>query len=225
VEKIPKKGNNLGRNSSRHHCGAQSEQWCASGIYRLNILVTTDVSQPIQKIIGISWLTSADTINHIIGIGCTMSADTNNVSGIRGVTPLTQNPNHGEFFCCAIRLPKFPTLCAAASLNTAYLDATSLGASVTSLDATPSPSPSSNPPSASMPHRRQPSRSVAIAFPDPPPTPSRHTVAIAVPKVGVASSPTTTSPTILLSTRILKVTTLHKNRQLIYHDALNMIIK
>jgi hypothetical protein len=48
-------------------------------------LVSVDVSQQIQKIIGIDWIMSADTINHIFGIGCTMSADTNNVSGIRGV--------------------------------------------------------------------------------------------------------------------------------------------
>jgi hypothetical protein len=64
----------LGRNSSRHHCGARSEQWCVGVIYRLSILVSADVSQPIQK---------------IIGIDCTMVADTNNVSGIRGVTPPT----------------------------------------------------------------------------------------------------------------------------------------
>jgi hypothetical protein len=88
-------------------------------IYRLSILVSADVSQPIQKIIGISYFMSADTINHIFGIGCTMSADTNNVSGIIGVTPLTRNPNHGEILVCAVRLPKFPALCVAASLDTA----------------------------------------------------------------------------------------------------------
>jgi hypothetical protein len=55
-------------------------------IYRLIILVSADVSQPIQKIIGIGYLMSANTINYIFGIDCTMSADTNNVSGIRGVT-------------------------------------------------------------------------------------------------------------------------------------------
>jgi hypothetical protein len=55
----------------------------------LNILVSVDVSQPIQKIIGIGWLTSADTINHIFCIGYTMSADINNVPDIRGVTPPT----------------------------------------------------------------------------------------------------------------------------------------
>jgi hypothetical protein len=55
------------------------------GIYRLSILILANVSQLIQKIIGISWLTSVDTINQIFGIGCIMSADTNNVSGITGV--------------------------------------------------------------------------------------------------------------------------------------------
>jgi hypothetical protein len=54
-------------------------------IYRLSILVSADVSQPIRKILGIDYLISADTINHIFGIGCTMSADINNVSVIRGV--------------------------------------------------------------------------------------------------------------------------------------------
>jgi hypothetical protein len=107
----------LGRNSSRRHCGARSEQWCVGVIYRLSILVSTDVSQPIQKIIDISYLMSVDTINHIFDIGCTMSADTNNVSGIRGGTPPTQNPNHGEILICTVRLPKFPALCIAASLN------------------------------------------------------------------------------------------------------------
>jgi hypothetical protein len=38
-------------------------------IYRLGILVSTDVSQPIQKIIGIGYLMSIDTINYIFGIG------------------------------------------------------------------------------------------------------------------------------------------------------------
>jgi hypothetical protein len=79
----------LGWNSSHHHYGARSEQWCVGVIYRLSILVSADVSQPIQKIIGIGYLMSATTINHIFCIGCTMSADTNNVLGIRGVTPLT----------------------------------------------------------------------------------------------------------------------------------------
>jgi hypothetical protein len=183
-------------------------------------LVSTDVSQSIQKIIGIGWLTSADTINHIFGIGCTISADTNNISGKRGVTLPARNPNRGDFFYCAVRLPKFLALCATASLDT-----TSLGASIASLDATPSPSPSSTPPSASTPRHHQPRHTVTIAFPDPSPTPSCRTIAIAVPEDGAAPSPMMTSPTILLSTRILKVTTLHKNRQLIYHDALNMIIK
>jgi hypothetical protein len=60
-----------------------------SVIYRLSILVSADVSQPIQKIIGIGYLMSVDIINHIFGIGCIISADNNNVSGIRGVTPPT----------------------------------------------------------------------------------------------------------------------------------------
>jgi hypothetical protein len=83
----------------------------------------------------------------------------------------TRNPNHGEFFC-VVRLPNFPALYAAASL-----DAASLGASVASLDATPSPSPSSAPPSALMPCRRQLRRTVAIAIPDLSPTLSRRTIA------------------------------------------------
>jgi hypothetical protein len=37
VEKYLKKGN-LGRNSSCRHCGAQSEQWCVGGIYRLSFV-------------------------------------------------------------------------------------------------------------------------------------------------------------------------------------------
>jgi hypothetical protein len=79
----------LGRNSSCRHCGARSKQWCVGVIYRLSILISADVSQPIQKIVGIGYLMSADTINHIFDIGYTMLADTNNVSGIRGVTPST----------------------------------------------------------------------------------------------------------------------------------------
>jgi hypothetical protein len=79
----------LDQNSSRHHCGAQSKQWCVGVIYRLSILVSADVSHPIQKITGICDLMSADTINHIFCISCTMSADTNNILGIRGVTPPT----------------------------------------------------------------------------------------------------------------------------------------
>jgi hypothetical protein len=59
----------LDQNNSRHHCGARSEQWCVGVIYRLGILVSTDVSQPIQKIIGIGYLMSIDTINYIFGIG------------------------------------------------------------------------------------------------------------------------------------------------------------
>jgi hypothetical protein len=53
------------------------------------------------------------------GIGYTISVDTNNVLGIRGVTPPTRNPNRDEILVCAIRLPKFPTLYAAASLDAA----------------------------------------------------------------------------------------------------------
>jgi hypothetical protein len=89
-------------------------------------LVSAGVIQPIQKIIGIGWLTLADTINEIFGIGWITSADTNNVPGIRGVPPPTRNPNHGEIFFCAIRLPNV----GAASLD----DAASLGAAA-SLDA------------------------------------------------------------------------------------------
>jgi hypothetical protein len=90
-----------------------------SVIYRLSILVSADVSHPIQKIIGISYLMLVNTINHIFGIDCTMSADTNNVSDIRGVTPLMRNPNRCEILVCAVRLPKFPALCAATSLDAA----------------------------------------------------------------------------------------------------------
>jgi hypothetical protein len=43
-----------------------------------SLLVAADVSQPIQKMIGIGWLRSADTNNLIFGIGCAMPADTNN---------------------------------------------------------------------------------------------------------------------------------------------------
>jgi hypothetical protein len=88
-------------------------------IYRLSILVSTDVRQPVQKIIGIRYLRSADTIDHIFGIGCTMSTDTNNVSGIRGVTPSTRNPNHSEILVITVRMPKFPALYATASLDAA----------------------------------------------------------------------------------------------------------
>jgi hypothetical protein len=107
----------LSRNSSRRHCGARLEQWCVGVIHRLSILVSTDVRQPIQKTIGFGYLMSAGTINHIFGTGCTMSADTNNVSGIRGVTLSMQNTNHGEILVCVVRLPKFPALCATASLD------------------------------------------------------------------------------------------------------------
>jgi hypothetical protein len=73
-------------------------------------------------------------------------------------------------FFCVVRLPNFPALYAAASL-----DAASLGASIFSLDATPSPS--STPPSASMPRHRQLRRTVAIAIPDLSPTLSRRAIA------------------------------------------------
>jgi hypothetical protein len=43
-----------------------------------SLLVVADVSQSIQKMIGIGWLRSADTNNLIFGIGCAMLADTNN---------------------------------------------------------------------------------------------------------------------------------------------------
>jgi hypothetical protein len=56
----------------RYHCGAQSdivsEQWCGRPIYRLSIMVSADVSWPIQKLIGISWIRLIDTINRICGI-------------------------------------------------------------------------------------------------------------------------------------------------------------
>jgi hypothetical protein len=42
-----------------------------------SLLVAGDVSQPIQNMIDISWLRSADTNNLIFGIGCAMQADTN----------------------------------------------------------------------------------------------------------------------------------------------------
>jgi hypothetical protein len=83
----------LDQNSSCRHCGARSEQWCVGVIYRLSIFVSADVSQPIQKIVGIGYL---------------MSADTNNVLGIRGVTPPTRNPNHGKFWFAPSGCPNFP---------------------------------------------------------------------------------------------------------------------
>jgi hypothetical protein len=43
-----------------------------------SLLVAADVSQPIQKMIHIGWLRSADTNNLIFGIGCAMPADMNN---------------------------------------------------------------------------------------------------------------------------------------------------
>jgi hypothetical protein len=116
VEKIPC---NLCRKSRHRHCDAQSEQWFASSIYRLSILVSLDVSQPIQKIIGIGYHMSADTIKHIFLISCTMSADTNNVSGIRGVIHQRKTLTRGEILVCAVRLLDFPAHYAAASLYAA----------------------------------------------------------------------------------------------------------
>jgi hypothetical protein len=68
LKNTSKKGNNLGRNSSRRHrvLGRNSGVW-AVFIGRA-LLVSADVSQPIQKIIGIGYITSADTINKIFGI-------------------------------------------------------------------------------------------------------------------------------------------------------------
>jgi hypothetical protein len=43
-----------------------------------SLLVAADVSQPIQKMIGIGWIRSADTNNLIFGIGCAMPVETNN---------------------------------------------------------------------------------------------------------------------------------------------------
>jgi hypothetical protein len=76
-------------------------------IYRLSILVSADVSQPIQKIIGIGYLMSANTNNLIFGIGCAMPADMNNVPGIRGVTRQHETLTRGEILVCTIRLPNF----------------------------------------------------------------------------------------------------------------------
>jgi hypothetical protein len=101
----------LGQNSRCRHCGARLEQWCVGVIYRLRILVSTDVSQPIQKINGIGYLMSVDTINHIFDIGCT-------ISGCPSFPPM-QNPNHGKILVCAVRLPMFPALCTATSLDAA----------------------------------------------------------------------------------------------------------
>jgi hypothetical protein len=124
------------------------------------LLVSADVSQLIQRIIGIGWLTSADTINHIFGISYTVSVDTNNVQGIRGVTPPMRNANRGEIWFCAVSLPNIPTLYVATSIGVApprsaqrhlprlyrrlplhrTIDTASLGASVASLEVVPSPS-------------------------------------------------------------------------------------
>jgi hypothetical protein len=106
-----------------------------------------------------------DTINHIFDIDCTISVDINNVSCIRGVTLQTWNSNRGEIWFCTVRLPNFPTLYTAVSL-----------------DATPSTQPPSVPPPPPSTPRRcrrqpcprprlQPSRrAVAVANPIPDPT-------------------------------------------------------
>jgi hypothetical protein len=164
----------LGRNCSHRHYGARSELWCVGVIYRLSILISADVSQPIQKIIGIDYLMSADTIKHIFGIGCTMSVDTNNVSGIRGVTPSMQNPNRGEILVCAVRLPKFPTLCAVASLDATPSPPSALTAPAVPPSSSPTPvaitdpiAPSLTPPLASMPPVVPPSSSpTPVVVPD-----------------------------------------------------------
>jgi hypothetical protein len=105
------------------------------------LLVSADITQPIQNIFGIGWIKSADTINLIIGISSHNSADTKIVQGIRGVTPPTRNPNRGEIWFCAVRLPNLDTtsLDTAAYLGTtaASLDASAyLGTDAASLDAT-----------------------------------------------------------------------------------------
>jgi hypothetical protein len=139
------------------------------------MLISADVSQPIQKIIGIGYLMSADTINHIFGIGCTMSTDTNNLSGIRGVTCCRETLTCGEILVCTVRLPDFPTLYAAASH---YADATSLYTA----PSTPPPSVPLLPPSTPRRHchRHQPHPLVTLpsaltlsaVFPSSSPTPS-----------------------------------------------------
>jgi hypothetical protein len=112
-----------------------------------------------------------------------------------------RNPTRGEFFC-AVRLPNFPALYAAASLDTASLGAPRRHAVAVivikptfGLDTALSPtllhrhhrrSPTVANPIA--PHRCQPRRTIAIAVPDPSPTPSRRAIAIAVPEVGAAPS-------------------------------------
>jgi hypothetical protein len=127
-----KKGNNLGQNSSlgrnsiRRHCvlGQNSGVWVV--FIGRALLVSAGVSQPIQKIIGISCITSADTINEIFGIRWITLVDTNNVPGIRGVPPPTRNPNRSEIWFCVVRLPTLDAACslatAAASLHAAAPD-------------------------------------------------------------------------------------------------------
>jgi hypothetical protein len=86
-----RKGNNLGRNSSRRHYVLA---W-NSGVWAVFIgwalLVSADVSQSIQKIIGISYIMSTNIKNHIFGIGWIMSADTNN-TGYKGSNPTDAKP-------------------------------------------------------------------------------------------------------------------------------------
>jgi hypothetical protein len=99
----------------------------------------------------------------MFGIGCTMSANTNNVSGIRGVTPPTENTNRGKIWFCAVKLPYFPALYTAASLDAA--------------PSTPPPSVPPPPPSTSRHRRHQPcpdptfgldaAGGVPVAVPDP----------------------------------------------------------
>jgi hypothetical protein len=61
-----------------------------------SLLVAADICQPIQKMIGTSWLRSADTNNLIFCIDCTMPADTNNPRVERGVTCRCETLTHGE---------------------------------------------------------------------------------------------------------------------------------
>jgi hypothetical protein len=86
------------------------------------LLVSADVTQPIQNIFGIGWIKSVDTINLIIGIGWHNSIDTKNVLGIRGVTRRRKTLIAESLRFCAIRLPHL----GAASLDPASLDATPL---------------------------------------------------------------------------------------------------
>jgi hypothetical protein len=111
-------------------------------------LVSTDISQLIQNIIGISWLTSVDTINHIFCIGYTMSVDTNNVILRRQAAQFS----HPLRRC----LPLCHTI-----------DATSLGASAASLDTAPLLSPSSTPSLGDPAFDLDTAGGVPIVVPDP----------------------------------------------------------